>query len=331
MAPNFILWFTGVAKTSSGSEDLSFSDLIDGFISLVAVCRVKPTFDHQTANPRQTSSESEEVFDPVLLVDRKIPLDPIEGLALRQHRRHPAHMIRLKPLPDDVAILDQSHIFRGARLILAYVAELGPIPLTPSKAFKRVFVNWAAEAFVWPHWTVTDLYRVNKVLNEYDFGPLEVLHHLLIDLKLGRHYKGTFRLTKVGQGLVAKPKDLFEILVPFFLFNVNHGYYSRFGHEPFRDWDAGLNVLNIEAENGVSLGEFCAALYGPVTRDREQQRRAESELYTGILRPLCWAGLLDEHRSRGAGLAANTYQKTALWPVLFALQTDGRVRPAVRH
>jgi hypothetical protein len=161
-------------------------------------------------------------------------------------------MIRLNPLPNEVAILDQSHVFRGARLILGYVAEHGPIPLTPSKAFKRMFVNWAAEAFVWPHWTVADLYSVNKVLNEYDFGPLEVLYHLLIDLKLGRHYKGTFRRTKVGQGLVKKPKDLFEILVPFFLFNVNHGYYSRFEHEPFRDWGAGLNVLNIEAENGVS-------------------------------------------------------------------------------
>ena len=79
---------------------------------------------------------------------------PIEDLALRDNRRHPAHMIRLKPLPDDVAILDQSHVFRGARLILAYVTEHGPIPLTPSKAFKLIFVNWAAEAFVWPHWTV---------------------------------------------------------------------------------------------------------------------------------------------------------------------------------
>ena len=60
---------------------------------------------------------------------------------MRERRRHPAQMIRLKPLPDDVAVLDQSHVFRGARLILGYVAEHGAIPLTPSKAFKRVFVN----------------------------------------------------------------------------------------------------------------------------------------------------------------------------------------------
>jgi len=46
-------------------------------------------------------------------------------------------MISLKLLPDDVTVLDQFHIFRGALLFLEYVAEHGAIPLTPSKAFKR--------------------------------------------------------------------------------------------------------------------------------------------------------------------------------------------------
>jgi hypothetical protein len=68
---------------------------------------------------------------------RNILADPIEDLAMNASRRHHVSMIRLKPLPDDVAVLDQSHVFRGARLILGYVAEHGPIPLTPSKAFKR--------------------------------------------------------------------------------------------------------------------------------------------------------------------------------------------------
>lgn len=240
-------------------------------------------------------------------------------------------MIRLKPIPADLAVLDQSHLFRGARLILGYIVEHGPIPLTPSKAFKRVFVNWAAEAFVWPHWTVEDLYRVNKVLNEYDFGPLEVLHNLLIDLKLARHYKGTFRITKLGQELQANPSALFETLVPFFLFNVNHSYYSRSAHETFRDWDAALNILNVEAENGVSLGEFCSIIFGTGPRNREQQWEAEGELYIGVLRHLCWAGFLDEHRSNGGGLAMHTYQKTALWPAIFTLKTDDMVRPAMRH
>jgi hypothetical protein len=240
-------------------------------------------------------------------------------------------MIHLKPIPADLSVLDQSHLFRGARLILGYVVEHGPIPLTPSKAFKRVFVNWAAEAFVWPHWTVADLYRVNKVLNEYDFGPLEVLHNLLIDLKVARHYKGTFRITKLGQNLQALPADLFELIVPFYLFNVNHAYYSRSAHETFRDWDKALNILNVEAENGLSLGEFCTSIFGAGPRNREQQWEAEGELYVGVLRPLCWAGLLVEQRSRGGGLAAHTYQKTKLWSSIFALKTDSMVRTPMLH
>ena len=54
---------------------------------------------------------------------KNILADPIGDLALCKHRRQPAHMIRLKPLPEDVAILDQSHVFRGTRLILGYQAE----------------------------------------------------------------------------------------------------------------------------------------------------------------------------------------------------------------
>jgi hypothetical protein len=240
-------------------------------------------------------------------------------------------MIHLKPIPADLSVLDQSHVFRGARLILGYVVENGPIPLTPSKAFKRVFVNWAAEAFVWPHWTVAELYRVNKVLNEYDFGPLEVLHNLLIDLKLGRHYKGAFRITKLGQELLNSPADLFKLLVPFYLFNVNHAYYSRSAHETFRDWETALNILNVEAENGLSLGEFCAVFFGAGPRNREQQWDAEGELYIGVLRPLCWAGFLDENRGNGGGLAAHTYQKTRLWREIFALKNDLNVRTVARH
>jgi hypothetical protein len=256
----------------------------------------------------------------------------VVGLANIDRRHHPAHMIRMKRIPADLSVLDQSHLFRGARLILVYADEHGPIPLTPSKAFKRVFVNWAAEAFVWPHWTVEDLYRVNRVLNEDDFGPLELLHHMLIDLKLGRHYKGTFRITKQGRDMIARPSELFDVVVPFFVFNVDHSYYSRFEEQTFRDWETALNILNVEAENGLSLGEFCTAVFGAATRSREQQWYAESELYTGILRPLCWAGLLDERRSRGGGeLAVNTYQKTPLWSEVFALKTDGRVRRVVRH
>lgn len=37
-----------------------------------------------------------------------------------------------------------------------------------------------------PNWTAEKLYRVNKVLNEYDVPPLEYLRVLLTSLRLGR-------------------------------------------------------------------------------------------------------------------------------------------------
>jgi hypothetical protein len=60
------------------------------------------------------------------------------------------------------------------------------------------------------------------VLNEPDFAPLMVLHDLMIAMKLGRHYKGEFRLTKAGQALVGHPGRIFGTVVPFFLFRINH-------------------------------------------------------------------------------------------------------------
>jgi hypothetical protein len=43
------------------------------------------------------------------------------------------------------------------------------------------------------------------------------------------------------------------------------------------------------------------------------------------------AGLLDERRSRGDGLATNMYQKAPLWQDMVALTADGLGRPAMRN
>ena len=58
---------------------------------------------------------------------------------------------------------------------------------------KRVFVHWTVEHFDWPGRSAEEMFRYNKVINEYEFPPLEVLHFLLISLRLRRHFKGEFR------------------------------------------------------------------------------------------------------------------------------------------
>ncbi len=104
-------------------------------------------------------------------------------------------MIEFRELPDDHADLEHPPLLRSALLTLKYVKNNGPIGLTQTKAFKRVFVHWAVENFEWPGVNAEELFRYNKVLNEYEFPSLEVLHFLLTELRLGRHYKGEFRIT----------------------------------------------------------------------------------------------------------------------------------------
>ncbi|WP_425416507.1 hypothetical protein [Oricola indica] len=240
-------------------------------------------------------------------------------------------MIEFRPINDVDPALAHSPLVRATEKTFAYIAEHDSIGLTPSMAFKRNFVHWAAAEFEWPQHTADDLFKLNKVLNEADFLPLLVLHDLLIHLRIGRHYRGAFRLTRAGEELVGKPGKIFGILTPFFLFEVNHSSYARFNDEPLGNWDIFLNVLNVEAEDGLSAEEFAQLLYGKESGDAMRIMTVRSILYSHVLRPLCWAGLLSEHRSGRGFLATRTFIKTPLWKTALRLTTDSTVTRAVRH
>lgn len=210
-----------------------------------------------------------------------------------------------------------------------YIDEFGSIDLTPSKAFKRSFVHWAAAEFDWPGYTEADLFALNKVLNEIDFPPLMVLHELLIALKIGRHYKGKFKLTHEAAALVGHPGRIFKAIVPDFLLRVGHTQMSRFQDEPILgNWDIFFNVLNVEAENGATGAELRSVLYGePETRFD----RMLSSLYVQVLRPLCWAGLLQELPGENRhSISQSMFIKTPLWQSALKLDTDDAVAPTTR-
>jgi len=239
-------------------------------------------------------------------------------------------MITVWEIDDADPALAHSPMVRGLEKTFAWIGEHGGIPLTPSKAFKRVFVQWAASEFDWPGHTEADLFAVNKVLNEWDFPPLMVLHDLMIATKLGRHYKGHFRLTKAGQALVGHPGQVFGTVIPFFLFRVDHAASSRFDDEPIlNNWDIFLNVLNVETEDGATGAELRRVFYGEPESGFDAMM---SGLYVQVLRPLCWAGLLEKqdgasrYRSEDA-----VFFKTPLWRSALRLDTDAEVTPATRH
>lgn len=89
-----------------------------------------------------------------------------------------------KTISDDDPLLLTSPIVSGVLKTAAYVGEHGGIGLTKSGAFNRKFVHWTAAEFDWPGYSEEDLFAVNKVLNEWDFPPVEDIHVLLKELKL---------------------------------------------------------------------------------------------------------------------------------------------------
>jgi hypothetical protein len=240
-------------------------------------------------------------------------------------------MIVFRDIEDHEPSLRVSPLVRATERTFFYIAEHGGIELTPSLAFKRNFVHWAAASFDWPGYTSDELFRVSKVLNEIDFAPLMYLHEMLVALRIGRHFKGAFTLTPAGKSLIGHPGMIFEILAPFFLFRVNHEFLSRKPMQLAGNWDVFLNVLNVEADPGISGRAFREILYGP--HDPAQgYDEMMGGLYIQVLRPLCWAGLLAEHRPKGTyAFGQHNFVKTPLWRAALQLDTYTMVQPATRH
>jgi len=243
-------------------------------------------------------------------------------------------VIAFRDIDDEDPALTYSPIVRGCEKVFSWIAQHGGIPLTPSKVFKRVFVHWAAKEFDWPGHTEADLFVVNKVLNEYDFIPLTLLHDLMIAMKLGRHYKGEFKLTKAGKALVDHPGQIFAEIVPFYLFRVDHAQLSRFDDDPILgNWDIFLNVLNVETENGATGADLRRVLYGEPERVPFQKYDDTlGSLYIQVLRPLCWAGLLHQQRSEDSFRSEDAvFRKTPLWKAVLQLETDSMVLGETKH
>ena len=201
-------------------------------------------------------------------------------------------MIEFRILPDDHPDLTHSPLLRAALLTLNYAREHGSIPLTKTNAFKRVFVHWAVEHFAWPDHDAEDMFRYNKVVNEHDFLPLELLHYLLIQLKLGRHYKEEFRVTKRGAELAQSPGRLFAELIPFYVLRIDHSSYARIDDRPFGKWDVWLNVINMEADHGSTERKLFAVFYGEEADWDNAGWRQMAVFSSYVLKPLEWAGLL---------------------------------------
>ncbi|WP_180899962.1 hypothetical protein [Martelella soudanensis] len=241
-------------------------------------------------------------------------------------------MIAFQTLPDDHPDLALPPLLRGACLILTYAAEHGGIGLTATKAFKRDFVRWAVENFEWPGKSAEEMFRYQSVINEADFPPVDMLHFLLIRLRLGRHYKGMFRVTSEGKELGVHPGQLFKRLISFFVLNIDHAAYSRLGEGVFGNWDVWLNVMNVEIEDGASEDNLFSCFFGEAETGNDRRWREVHAFGACVLKPLEWSGLITVQELRDQDNKLEyIVTKTALWRSGLKLETDDLVQPVTRH
>jgi hypothetical protein len=241
-------------------------------------------------------------------------------------------MIDFRKLDDGNPALQLSPLLRATQLTMEYAQDNDGIGLTATKAFQRTFVHWAINHIDWPGYGPDEAFRVSKVINEYDFSPIQIVHYLLIQKKLARHYKGKFLLTQRGKGLLKSSGGLIAELMPFFILDVDHSSYARLHERPFGKWDVWLNVMNVELENGLAEKQIYGLFYGEGPGWGNADWREMAIFASYVLKPLEWAGLVSVHELvDDSDVRAKMYFKTPLWAALLRLETDEMVSAAVRH
>lgn len=242
-------------------------------------------------------------------------------------------MIKLRDIADDNPVLDHSRLLKAMEHAFDYAADHGGIGLTQTKAFNRKFAHWMADHSPWPRYHTGELMRLNKVLNEWDVPHAMVVHDLMVVAKFGRHTKGKFQVSKTAKDLSSRRGKFFAKIAETYLFEYNHARNARSEFTAPGNWDIFLNIINVEAEQGLTEAHLVKTLYGLENRghviDREYYDHA-GFLFTHVLQPLSWIGFLEE-TTDGNRVSDRTYWKTPLWRASLQLETDNMVDVPYRH
>lgn len=192
--------------------------------------------------------------------------------------------------------LQASSICISAMKLLRYAEQHGGIQITKLGNFYRKCVEWAAEEFQWPGYEPAELYAVNKVLNEPDFPPLFLIHEILLNTRLIRHFKGKAKLTKAGTGMIGCYGDLQMILTEYML-------RSPIGNDPqanalFWNLEHFMRVIGDQLGDWTTVADFSERI---IPMDLFPSRgsissRFEACLFVAheIVRPMNWLGLVDD-------------------------------------
>lgn len=237
-------------------------------------------------------------------------------------------MIAFREIEEDDPILALSPLVRALDFLRReFSANDKGIPLTATMALKPNLIARAVTEIEWPDGMEEDVYQRINVAREEHYDPLWVLHYELINLRFARHYRRHLALTKMGRPIIESRFRSFDVLTKHLM----HGSRRfQFGRDRLMgNWDIWLNVLDVEADGGVTGKYLTHVLYGLPDRDGRFDERT-SYLHDGVLKPLVWSGLLTESIPEVRLLSERTYSKTPLWDRYLDLD-DKPARDVARH
>lgn len=189
----------------------------------------------------------------------------------------------------------------NALRFLALTESTGGFKLTPKKNLNRESVRLLLDSGSFPEVDTGQLLRYSKVINEIDVRPLHMVHLLLRETKMVRHFKGKMLITKAGREVLAKDRagllqcGMFRALFQEF----NLAYLDR-----LPDYDSVQSTIAFilyaiyrSAQEPIAAGELMEKAYTPSVAESFSQagfaRHGLLALYTRVLYPLKEFGLID--------------------------------------
>lgn len=219
------------------------------------------------------------------------------------------------------AELSESTVALTARVLLQRATETGGLKLTATGNLSRGVVAEMIEIIDWPGLNKSELFELNKVINEPDFLPVHFVRLLLEAIKLVRKSGGKLAATRLGKEMLVPERQgaLQALLFNIALWHVNLGYFDRTPIDAWPQNHAGVVLwsLSVSANDWMDRETLTRLCTIPTLRVVE----SDWDLGTyamdfRILRPLTWFGLL-EFRSEKSGASRvndrRLYRKTTLF------------------
>ncbi len=223
-------------------------------------------------------------------------------------------------LNGDISLSDLrgSLALNHARLIMSKLDADDGVKLTATGNFNRKFVKQMVEEFDWPDYGPRVVWKVNKVLNEEDFPPLNFLHALLDVSGLVRKYKGSHRLSRLGRSLLP-PEEAGELMAVLFdgvFQKYNLGFLDR---RPVRDnFQAQISLtlflMSKFAEKPCAAEDLVNTTIDPLEEDH-RPFQPKHVFKWRVLRYLEWFGLMESlpAAANDEWASPSLYRKTPLY------------------